>query len=189
MRYLAMVLMILTMFCSNIFSGEKEYIEPTATDEEVEEIIEIIQGVIVEEEVFIEPLLGFELFYGDFNVDFIYEIPFLLKDNLSRVIDNSWNDPETILRNGYGNLNDFTIMFINIAKVIFDVEYDMAIIDTREYLYLGNLYGKKYHPMPMLDGVIYNVFDMGIYFPEEPLYIYKFNEVFNTVRLDTKTIL
>lgn len=130
---------------------------------------------VVGEEVFTEPELGFELVYANFAVGDLQGISALIMANMPVKEGEEFNSPETILSSGMGTKNDFAIMFINIAKVMFDVELDLAIIDTRDYL--GEV-GSKYHAMIMYNGIIYNVYDIRFYFPVEPSHVYKFHEVF-----------
>jgi hypothetical protein len=137
------------------------------------------------EEVFIEPVLGFDLFYGYFEVTSIQEISELIMTNMPIIEGNEFNAPETIYNNKAGTKNDFAIMFINIAKVMFNVEFDLAIIDTREYLE-GK--GYKYHAMISYNGIIYNVYDTKYYFPLEPSHVYRFNEVFKVEKIQRMNV-
>jgi hypothetical protein len=88
---------------------------------------------------------------------------------------NNWNDPETIYITMSGTTNDFATMFINIAYVNFGIEFDLAIIDTREWF---GEFGRKYDAMISFEGIIFNIYNMKKYFPIKPFYLYKFEEVF-----------
>jgi hypothetical protein len=139
-------------------------------------ISETIEEIKISEDNFIEPPLGFELYLGNFEVVDILEIPNLIMENMEMESGDVWHKPEEMYMNRRGTRNDLTIMFLNIAKVNFDVEFDLAICDTREWL--GEKYGRKYDAMPYYEGFIYNIFNLKYYFPIEPLYLYKFEDVF-----------
>lgn len=166
MKWLILMLMFLTLLVTSLIVG-------CAT-------VDIVQTAEVDElklpeEIFTEPQLGFDLYYGDFEVSNIQEISALILTHMTIIPGTDFNDPETIYKNKSGTRNDFPIMFMNIAKVVFDVELDLAIIDTSVYLGAN---GYKYHAMVSYNEVVYNVYDTRYYFPLQPLYLYRFKAVF-----------
>lgn len=177
MRWLIMLTMILTLFCSCVTTTEK-VIEEIKT----EEILKLPT-----EEIFIEPLLGFDLYYGDYTeIQDMYAISEWIMTNFIFVPGDTWNSPEEIMQNQYINFNGFTILLMNIAKVKFNIELNLAIIDVHDLLE----YGQTNHALVEYQGIVYTVFDLyyGI-FNRQPKYIYLFDKVFNSSHLDPNTIV
>ena len=174
MRWLIVLVMFLSSFC--IFSGGNN----DATIGEGEDAIVQEEKIIIEE--FVEPELGYGLFYRDFEASDVRQVINVMTRNLVYEPGSRFSDPQTIFKRGTATVNELTIMFINIVKVNFDLEVDLAIVDTREIM-RGSGLRQKYQAMPSYEGVVYNLFNIKKYFPLEPLYFYEFEEVFNTLKL------
>ena len=177
MRWLIMLTMILTLLFSYI-TAENVIVE----EQQVEEILKLPI-----EEIFVEPLLGFDLYYGDYTeIQDMYAISEWIMTNFIFVPGDTWSSPEEIMQKQYINFNDFTILLMNIAKVKFNIELNLAIIDIHDLLE----YGQTSHALVEYQGIVYTVFNLhyGI-FNRQPKYIYLFDVVFNIHHLDPSMII
>lgn len=185
LKWLIVVLMALGLLAMvgaslNSCQTNKELV----SEKEVEKIINILNEA---ETPFIEPDLGYNLFYGDFSeIEKIAQIPKWIMDHFPHVPGRSWNSPEQIIRNGYVNFNDFTILLINIAKVRFDVELDLVIMDTRDVILD---YGQDNQAMIGYKGKIYVAFDIRYQIDKKPKYFYPFNKVIDTDNIIRRGII
>jgi hypothetical protein len=149
-----------------------------------EEVTEILQLPLINST---ELILGYDLYYGDYSeIQHITLISIWIQANFEYKYSNDWYSPEEITKNGFINLNGFATLLINIAKVRFNIEFDLVLIDTYDIM----KYGTYNQAMVKYQGRIFNIFDLNsVILNREPNIIYLFNEVFQIFSLDFHTIL
>ena len=76
---------------------------------------------------------GHELYYGDFSeIQTLQDISVWIMNNVYYKADetDSWDNPEEVIKRGYGDCDDFAILVMNIAYVRFGIEFDLVLVDT-----------------------------------------------------------
>ena len=88
-----------------------------------------------------------------------------------------FSSPEDTLRRGLGDCEDFSMLYINIAKIVLDIEMDLVILNIPVLRVIVEG-GIGNHVDVHYNGVLYSA-QLGIErFPTPILYIYTFDEVF-----------
>ena len=85
--------------------------------------------------IYAERAAGHELYFGDFHeILTAYDISPWVMSHIVYVADeeDSWDNPEEVLLRGYGDCDDFTILVMNIAYVVFGIEFDLVLVDTEK---------------------------------------------------------
>lgn len=98
-------------------------------------------------------------------------------DYKSEEVD-SWDDPQIVLDRGYGDCDDWAILFMNIAYYALDIKMDLIIVESdsmsRAVVSGGNT---NLHAMVYYDGHIIEPSN-GLEYYGPIGYIYSFDEVF-----------
>jgi hypothetical protein len=133
-----------------------------------------------------KPILGYDLYYGDYSeIQYITDIPTWIQTHFDYQCSNDWYSPEEITKNGFINLNGFAILLMNIAKVQFDIEFNLVLIDTYDLME----YGIHNQAMVEYQRLIFNIFDLNyVISNRQPNTMYLFNTVFRIFRIDFRTI-
>ena len=126
----------------------------------------------------IENLLdGKQLYYGDFEeIKTVQEIGYYLIQKIDYKVDEveEWSNPEETLNRGYGDCDDYAILYLNILYVRFGIKGSLAVVNHSREIVNG---GITNHVVVFNDKIIEPqngqevLYDIG--------YIFSFDEVFN----------
>jgi hypothetical protein len=169
MKFLMMMMLIILISVSCISTkNEQSIIE--------EEVIQISKLPLINS---IELILDYDLYYDDYSeIKHITIISIWIQAHFNYEHSNIWLSPEEIMQNDSINLNNFAILLMNIAKVRFNIEFNLVLAGTYN------------QAMIEYQGRIFNIFDLNyIVLDQQPNAIYLFNEVFQIFSLDFNMIL
>lgn len=123
---------------------------------------------------------GHSLYFNDlfYNLTSINTISGFIWSNHSYKTDNTdiWSNPETTFKRGYGDCEDFVILFMNILYISTGTKANLVLVDTNDRSIVEG--GEVNHAVVEVNGVLYEP-TLGIVVNYPVRYRYKFNEVFN----------
>ncbi|TET97720.1 MAG: hypothetical protein E3J23_08560 [Candidatus Stahlbacteria bacterium] len=132
--------------------------------------------------IFSERASGHNIYYGDFSEILVIEdiSPWIM----SRIVympdeGDKWDDPEVVLKRGYGDCDDFAILVMNIAYVVFGIEFDLVLVDTNLVRIIEEG-GDINHASVAIENIVFDVYNLSRYSLDIPIaFRYTFWKVFN----------
>lgn len=132
---------------------------------------------------------GFELYYTDYSeIETIDDIAPWICDRVTYRSDDSvygedtFQSPKTTLESGYGDCEDFSLVWINIAFIKFGIKADlpMVLMETLpEPMQKTRVNGGSFdHVMVYYNGLVYEPQNDCVYENVTIEYIYTFDELF-----------
>jgi len=126
---------------------------------------------------------GHTLYYSESFEDYnsISDIYKYLRANISYRKDDVENfaDPKVVIDRGYGDCEDYCILFMNIAYYSLGIKADLAMIDANQNSRSIVDGGKVNHAVVYYDGVYYDPTGFGVLTGNPSIgFIYTFDEVF-----------
>lgn len=131
----------------------------------------------LDETEFIKPELGFQLFYGEHNLENPPDISLAIARFFKFEKGTRISSPEEIFERRSATVNEFTIMLINIAYTEFKLIFDIAVCDTRS-IWTDEYGGSQFQLLPYFNGIVLNPFNLNRYFILEPVEVIRFEEIF-----------
>jgi hypothetical protein len=121
-------------------------------------------------------LANLELYYGDFTeVHNDLYISYWISRNIAYKKTDEILSPRNILKRGYGDCNDYAILYMNIMYVRFGKKCSLCLVDTSRNIING---GKVNHAIVRLpDGKLIEP-QTGFVSRESVCYEYGFNSIF-----------
>lgn len=125
---------------------------------------------------------GHNLYYGDFSEILVLEdISTWIMARIVYVPDktDSWDDPEVVLERGYGDCDDYALLVMNIAYIVFGIEFDLVLVDTNKVKIIEEG-GTINHASVAIEDLVLNVYNLSQYSLDVPIaFRYNFWYVFN----------
>lgn len=124
-----------------------------------------------------------ELYYGDFGeIETFEDISDFIKSKVHYQSDGKdiYSNPEEVLNRGYGDCDDYAILFMNIAYVELGLKFDLSLVYSTENNQREiDKGGWIDHAVVMLHGKLYSAYEGTIITEYYSSYHYTFYEVFN----------
>lgn len=110
------------------------------------------------------------------------EIASWISDNVTYKADinDTWSNPQVVLDRGYGDCDDFALLFMNIAYIVFGIEMDFVLVfqESRTYEQGGDIN----HAEVRYNGDHYCIYSGNkIRYEQACAYSYDFNQVFSNI--------
>jgi hypothetical protein len=118
---------------------------------------------------FIEQFSNHQLYYGDFSeIETPSDIDEWIWERFTYV-EGPLIEPELALSLGYGDCDTFSLLFLNILKVRFDIEYDITLLQISE---------RVYHATISSNSTLYDAYNYPLQMVSDEYLTVKFNNIF-----------
>ncbi len=113
------------------------------------------------------------------NIETFKDISIFLKENIyyKSEYPDKWSSPKTVLERGYGDCEDYAILFMDIAYYCLGIKVDLVIVNISNRRIVNGQ--RSNHADIYYNGEIFSVM-RGIYYQEDLdiQFLYTYSEVF-----------
>lgn len=133
-------------------------------------------------------LVGLELYYIEADINCLEDIGTFMQENVVYESDgdkDTWTSPEETFKRGYGDCEDLTLLFINMAYIHLGLKFDIVLVDTNDRQIIEG--GDINHAEPYYNGESYCVWNGRPNINQFTIrYLYSFDNIFNSSYLKRK---